>query len=264
MRKSRLGRGLEALLGEGAGGEVKYRTVPVESLSPRQGQPRIDKETDLDELVESVKKHGVLQPIIATEKEGKLLIIAGERRWLAAQKAGLKEVPVIIGNWDDKDIAILSIVENVQRKDLSPLEEALYYKRLQKEFGLTQNDIASLTGKSRAHIANILRVLKLPDAVTSALQEGKITLGHAKALLSLRNEKEIVDLFHKILEEELSVRETEELVSAVKRKKRKEVEFKEISKYRLKAKVTFGKKSARLVITGRPEDIKRFLSEIES
>ncbi|BAT71674.1 chromosome partitioning protein, ParB family [Thermosulfidibacter takaii ABI70S6] len=264
MRKGRLGRGLDALLGESSDKGVNYQIVSVEQLVPREGQPRLERD-DIDELVESVKRHGILQPIIATKKDGKYLIVAGERRWIAAKQAGLSEVPVIVGTWDDRDIAVLSIVENVQRKNLSPLEEALYYEKLTKDFGLKQEEIASLTGKSRAHVANVMRILRLPEKVRRDIRTGKITLGHAKALLSLKDEELILQVLDRILKDNLSVRETEELVKQIKKEKKKQmVKVLTLKEHNLKAKIIYGKKISKIVITGNTDEIERFLINFES
>ncbi len=261
MRKGRLGRGLEALLG--GEGDVNYRLVPVEAVEPGDGQPRLEVEEGIEELVESVKRHGLLQPVVVVEREGRYRIVAGERRWIAARRAGLREIPVVIGRWTDRDAAILSIVENVQRKNLNPIEEALYYKRLSEEFGYTQEEMAELTGKSRAHIANIMRVLKLPEEVCNALREGKITLGHAKALLSLGDGEAVLRVFRQILSEGLSVRETEELVRRIKKENRGEkVIF--LKPYNLKVRIIHGKKTSKAVITGNPDDVEKFISSLES
>ncbi len=263
MRKGRLGRGLEALLGDGVVDRGSYRLVPVESLRPKEDQPRLNAEEGIEELVESVKRHGVLQPILVVEREGTYLIVAGERRWLAAKRAGLKEVPVVVGDWSDRDIAILAIVENVQRKDLNPIEEAVYYKRLSEEYGYTQEEMAALTGKSRAHIANIMRILKLPDEVISALKDGRITLGHAKALLSLEDESSILEAFREVVSKGLSVRQTEELVRSMRSRNRDQRVF-FLKPYNLKVKIIHGRKTSKAVIQGKREDLEKFLSSLES
>ncbi len=264
MRKGRLGRGLEALLGDVDGGaSLSYKVVSIESVRPRGGQPRLDAEQGIEELVESVKRHGVLQPIMVVRDGDGYLIVAGERRWLAAKKAGLKEVPVVVGNWDERDVAVLSIVENVQRKDLNPVEEALYYRRLSREFGLSQEEIASLTGKSRAHIANIMRVLRLPEEVCAALEKGVISLGHAKALLSIRDEGLLLDVFRKVVEEGLSVRDTEELVRSLRRRRSDTTVF-SLEKYGLRVKLVHGSKTSKLVISGDRERIEQLLSDLKS
>ena len=263
MRKGRLGRGLEALLGSTGESSVSFRVLSIDSLEPGRFQPRLNADEELDELVESVKKHGILQPIVVTEDGGKFSIVAGERRWMAAKRAGLKEVPVVVGSWDERDIAILSLVENVQRKGLNPVEEALYYRRLTKEFGLTQEEIASLTGKSRAHIANVMRVLRLPDEVISALEKGEITLGHAKALLSLPNRDLMLEAFKEVVNNSLSVRDTEELVRAMRKRDVQESKGM-LSKYGLKMRVIHGKRTSKLVLTGDRRDIERLLADLSS
>ncbi len=264
MRKGRLGRGLEALLGESTE-TASYRTVPVDSLKPREDQPRLDASQDIEDLVESVKRHGLLQPIVVVEDGEGYRIVAGERRWLAAKKAGFREVPVVVGQWNARDVAVLSLVENLQRKDLDPVEEALYYRRLMKEFGFTQEEISHLVGKSRAHVANVMRVLKLPEEVCEALRDGRITLGHAKALMSLKDHSSILKVFDRIIKDRLSVRDTEELVKILRERERETTsQILHSRRYNLKLKVSYGKKRSKVVIIGKTEDIKRFLSELES
>lgn len=220
MQRQRLGRGLKALLGEDAdlfsGG---LQEIPVELISPSSLQPRLDKEKGIEELVESVKQYGVLQPILVKKTQEGYVVVAGERRLIAAKKAGLEKVPAVVGEWDDKTSAFVALVENVQRRDISPLEEALFYRRLKTEFGLTQEEIAELSGKSRSHVANIMRIASLPDRIADALSGGKITLGHAKALLSLKDEKRMLEAFEAVVKKGLSVRETEELVKVIREKR---------------------------------------------
>ena len=219
-KRKALGRGLGALLpssGEGdanAGGAGRtYRLCPVENIRPNKFQPRktFDDEK-LAELVASIREQGIIQPIIV-RKEGErhFELIAGERRWRAAQKAGLKEVPIIVKEASDRESLELAIIENVQRDDLNPLEEAEGYQRLMDEFSYTQEELASRVGKERATIANFLRILNLPDEVKRSLASGLLTMGHAKALLSLKTTSAIVETARRVAKLGLSVRETEAL-----------------------------------------------------
>lgn len=221
MRKGGLGRGVEALLGESIA-KSKLVEVSIDCILPSDNQPRIDRETDLDELVESIKRHGILQPILVSREGGGYRIVAGERRWLAAKKAGLTKVPVIVGEWSDRERAIVALVENLQRKNLDPVEEAVYYERLSVDYGFSQDEIAELVGKSRSHISNIMRVLSLPDEVKKGLREGLISLGHAKALLSLKDKPKILEVYSQVIEKSLTVRELEDLVKRIVKEERKE------------------------------------------
>ena len=198
---------------KGAGEMLK-----ISSVEPRHDQPRktFDRES-LEALAESVQKYGVLQPIIVRPNqiiEDTYEIIAGERRWRAAKLAGLDEIPAVILDGDDLKIAQVAIIENIQREDLNAVEEALAYQGLMERFGLTQDQVSKQVGKSRSAIANLLRLLDLPEEVLVMLKNDDISAGHARALLGLNNEEDIVALANKIVEKQLSVREVE---SAVKR-----------------------------------------------
>lgn len=214
----RLGKGLSALLGELPGGSAEgVRTVPVVALRPGQFQARgpID-ETALSELTESVRRHGVLQPILVRPVEGGAFeIIGGERRWRAAQAAQLHEVPVLVRDFDDRQAMAAGLVENLQREDLNPLEEAEGYQRLIEQFGLTQLALSDAVGKSRPHIANTLRLLGLPTQVRALLQDGKITAGHARAILTASDPEMVA---RAVVDRGLNVRQTEAL-AAVKAQK---------------------------------------------
>ncbi len=226
MEKKRkvLGRGLGALLpsldnGNTVSGSRTYFLCPIEKIQPNQYQPRKTfDDSKLEELVLSIKESGVIQPLIVrkNQKDGYELI-AGERRWRASQKAGLKEVPVVIKDASDQESLEIAIVENIQRADLNPIEEAEGYKRLIEEFSYTQEILASRVGKDRATISNHLRVLKLPLEVKREIAAGNITLGHAKALLSLEKKGDLLDVQKDIIKKGLSVRETEALVKRIKR-----------------------------------------------
>ncbi|MDC3100225.1 ParB/RepB/Spo0J family partition protein [Candidatus Pelagibacter sp.] len=212
--KKGLGRGLSSLIGEG---KVSSNTkASISDLIRNKYQPRKKfDETSLNELSESIKSRGIIQPIIVRDSNGnsKYEIIAGERRWLAAQKAGLHEVPIVVIEADDKKALEFGIVENVQRHDLNAIEEAEGYKRLIDEFSYDQEQVAKFIGKSRSHITNSLRLLSLPNEVIEFVKENKISPGHAKILVGLENCQLISK---KIISKKLSVRQTESLVRAYK------------------------------------------------
>lgn len=226
-RRPSLGRGLDALFGEAdeadiaaasEGGEPRApRSLPIEFLSPGPFQPRRKfDEGEMDRLVESIRTQGVLQPILVRPVEGKAdryHIIAGERRWRAAQKAKLHDVPVVVRPMSDRDALQIAIIENVQRQDLTALEEAEGYQRLIAEFNLTQEDVAQAVGKSRSHIANTLRLLDLPDTVLAMLQEGLLTAGHARALLGCPDPEAAARI---VIAKGLNVRQTEQLAREVR------------------------------------------------
>jgi len=212
--KKGLGRGLSSLIGEG---KVSSNTkASISDLTRNKYQPRKKfDETSLNELSDSIKSRGIIQPIIVRNSNGnsKYEIIAGERRWLAAQKAGLHEVPIVVIEADDKKALEFGIVENVQRHDLNAIEEAEGYKRLIDEFSYDQEQVAKFIGKSRSHITNSLRLLSLPSEIIDFVKENKISPGHAKILVGLEN---CLLISKKIISKKLSVRQTENLVRAYK------------------------------------------------
>lgn len=219
LSKRRLGRGLAALIGEMDQplpvGEPQRavsadRTMPIEFVSRSAKNPRrYFDETELQDLASSIRQHGIVQPVVVrTVSENRYEIIAGERRWRAAQLAGFTEVPVIIRDVDDRTALELAIVENVQRSDLNPLEEALGYEQLIAEHGYTQNDLGEIIGKSRSHVANSLRLLKLPDPVRDMLADGSLSAGHARALVSTSDP---VSLAKAVVQKGMSVRDAERL-----------------------------------------------------
>ena len=212
--KKGLGRGLSSLIGEGkVSSNIK---ASISELKRNKYQPRKKfDETSLNELSESIKSRGIIQPIIVrhSNSDTKYEIIAGERRWLAAQKAGLHEVPIVVVDADDKKALEFGIVENVQRHDLNAIEEAEGYKRLIDEFSYDQEQVAKFIGKSRSHITNSLRLLSLPPEVIEFVKENKISPGHAKILVGLEN---CLLISKKIISKKLSVRQTESLVRAYK------------------------------------------------
>ena len=217
--KKGLGRGLSSLIGE-TKIEPQKNQVSISDLVPSNYQPRkIFDETSLEELTNSIKERGMIQPIIVRNSKNdrsKFEIIAGERRWLAAQRAGLHYVPVVVTEADDLKSLEFAIVENVQRHDLNPLEEALGYKRLIDEFSYDQEKVSKFIGKSRSYIANSLRILTLPADVIELIEKQKITAGHAKILVGLDNASFVAN---KILENKLSVRQSENFVKLFKNKR---------------------------------------------
>jgi ParB family chromosome partitioning protein len=218
LSKRRLGRGLAALIGqmdqpipvdEAPKSVSADRMVPIEHVSrnPRNPRRQFD-ESDLQDLASSVRQHGIVQPVVVRPVEDRFEIIAGERRWRAAQLAGLHEIPVIVRDVDDRTALEIAIVENVQRADLNPLEEALGYDQLIAEYGYTQNDLGGIIGKSRSHVANSLRLLKLPEPVREMLSSGELSAGHARALITTSDP---VSLARTIVSKGMSVRDAERL-----------------------------------------------------
>jgi ParB family chromosome partitioning protein len=212
----RLGRGLEALLGNAGGlassDEGALKSIPIGQIGRNPFQPRREfNSEELGELQESLNSSGLLQPITVRRRPGKdgFELIAGERRLRAAMKLGWKEIPAIIKDIDDKAVLTLALVENLQRTDLNPIEEGEGYYRLSNEFGLTQQQIAETVGKDRTTIANMLRVLQLPEVVRKLLQDGQLSMGHAKVLLGLEDPAMIATLAREIVKEGLTVREVE-------------------------------------------------------
>jgi ParB family chromosome partitioning protein len=219
-----LGKGLEALIPameDGAAVPGTYRMISLDLILPNPMQPRRQfDEASLAELAESFKSQGVLQPIIVKAKDGGYILIAGERRYRAARLAALKDIPaVVIDEKDDVDMLQMALVENLQREDLNPLETAEAFRRLVDDAGMTQNQLASRVGKSRAAVANILRLLGLPEKVKELIRDGKLTEGHARAILSVDDDLSRVRLAERIVAENLSVRLAEEAARGMKRRK---------------------------------------------
>lgn len=215
-QKKRLGRGLAALIGEDTNEEAvvqdirSLRHVPVEFLHASPNNPRKHfADADLDDLAKSIRDKGLLQPLVVRPRAGgEFEIVAGERRWRAAQKAGVHEVPVLIRDLSDGEALEIALIENIQRSDLNPLEEARAYGMLLGQFSYTQQQLADSVGKSRSHIANTLRLLTLPDSVRQMIEDGKLTAGHARTLVATDSPAELAD---RIIKLGLSVREAEEL-----------------------------------------------------
>ena len=238
--KKGLGRGLSSLIGE-TKIEPQKNQISISDLMPNRYQPRkIFDENNLADLTNSIKERGMLQPIIvrkSNSEKAKYEIIAGERRWLAAQRAGLHNVPVVITEADDLRSLEFAIVENVQRHDLNPLEEAQGYKRLIDDFSYDQEKVSKFIGKSRSHITNSLRLLTLPKDVIKLIESQKLTSGHAKVLVGLENASFVAA---KIIEKKLSVRQAEQFVKIFKKKKTEIINVKRCQ-YRFFSKIYFRK-----------------------
>lgn len=195
--------------------------VKINSVEPNREQPRKDFDEDsLVELADSIKQFGILQPLIVQQKKDYYEIIAGERRWRAAKIAGVKEVPVIIKNYTDQEVVEISLIENIQRENLNPIEEAMAYKRLLEEFDLKQDEVAERVSKSRTAVTNSMRLLKLSARVQQMIVDDMISTGHARALLALDDEEQQYQIANRIFDEKLSVRETEKLVKSLKTPKK--------------------------------------------
>ncbi len=208
-----LGKGLGALIPSVSEGE-KLKEISVDNVFPNPFQPRQRWDDDaLEELVASIKRYGVLQPIIVRKTDRGYEVVAGERRLRAAKKAGLVKIPAIVKDLSDRDLMEYALVENLQREDLNPIEAAQALKNLIEKFGLTQEEVADRIGKRRSTVANILRLLKLPKQVQDMLAEGRITMGHARAILSLSDPDEQIKLAERIVNQSLSVRDVEREVS---------------------------------------------------
>lgn len=214
-RRTGLGKGLGLLVGEADAETAGMRpdsVLPIKDIRPNSGQPRKTfREDELAELTDSIRQHGVLQPILVRKQGDGYEIVAGERRYQAAKAAGLTEVPVVIREISDDDVLKLALIENLQRSDLTPLEEACGYRQLIDEKDLTQEELARILSKSRSTITNTLRLLDLPGEVQELVEDGRITAGHARAILAVPSEDGRVTLARKVVEEQLSVRQTERL-----------------------------------------------------
>ena len=252
VKRGGLGKGLDSLIpnmnvGEAAPAKTEVKTkivekvvekvvekpvevkVKVSKIEPNKEQPRKNFDEDaLIELAESIKQHGMLQPILVQERKGYYEIIAGERRWRAAKLAGLKEVPVIIKKFSDQEIVEIALIENIQRENLNPIEEAIAYKRLLNEFNLKQDEVAERVSKSRTAVTNSMRLLKLDERVQQMVIEEKLSTGHARALLAIEDLELQYQTACKVFDESLSVREVEKLVKEMNRPK-KEIKKPEIN-----------------------------------
>ena len=241
-KKRGLGRGLNALINTGTDTESKENAkenneykevfVNISLVEPNRNQPRKEFDKDaLSELANSIKQYGILQPIIVQKNEDMYEIIAGERRWRAAKEAGLTEVPVIIRDYDKQKIMEISIIENIQRENLNPIEEAMAYQSLMEEYGLKHEELAERVSKNRSTITNSMRLLKLSDNIQQMIIDGKISAGHAKVLLSVENTSEQEKIAQELISKSLSVRELEKLVKQYikPRKKKKSKDDKDYS-----------------------------------
>mgnify|MGYP000205432982 CR=1 FL=1 len=221
MKKSNLGRGLDALIPK----EEKlegYSVASINEVKPNSSQPRKEfDEEAIGELANSIKEKGILQPLVVRTVENGYEIIAGERRWRAAQRAGVTRVPVIIKEASDREVMELALIENLQREDLNPIEEAVAYQQLIDEFELTHEDVSRQIGKERSTITNQLRLLRLPDEAKAALIAGDITAGHARAILSIESPAEAREALKAIQKQRLSVRNTEQLIKKISKRRKK-------------------------------------------
>lgn len=236
--KKGLGKGLGAFFGEEVVQEVEKEqkeqkeqkhevTIKLSLIEPNREQPRkVFNDEQLQELADSIKQYGIIQPLLVQKKDDYFVLIAGERRWRAAKLAGLKEVPVLIREYDKQQSMEIALIENVQRADLNPIEEAMAYQQLMKEFGLKQEEIAGRVSKNRATITNTMRLLKLPEQIQQMLVENQISGGHARALLAVEDSDQQLKLAGQIIKDNLSVREVEKAVKLIgkepKEKKKKE------------------------------------------
>lgn len=214
VKKGGLGRGLDALISEATAetGSEPEATIEISKIIRNPNQPRKNfDETALQELADSIKQNGVLQPILVRKIGGKYQIVAGERRYQASKLAGLKEIPAVVRDIDDKEVFQLALIENLQRSDLSPMEEAKGYRQLIDSQGLTQEGLAKILSKSRSAIANTLRLMDLPTVVQEMIEQGLLMAGHARAILAVPTEEGRVELAQKVVKENLTVRQTENL-----------------------------------------------------
>lgn len=219
MKKKALGKGLKAFIPEEYGilKEERYAELDIEQIKPNPLQPRLKFDSEsIDELAHSIKESGILQPIVVIQDKSYYKIIIGERRWRAAQKIGLKKIPAVIRSMAKVKQFETSLVENLQREDLNPLEVALAYKKLIQELNYTQQDIADKVGKDRTSVANYLRLLNLPKEIQNNLAERKISMGHARALISLENPRLQISLARQIIQKQLSVRDVEKIIQKIK------------------------------------------------
>lgn len=214
--KTGLGKGLDLLIPTATDKEkedTEPQMLKISQVEPNRNQPRKQFDKDaLEDLAGSIKQYGIIQPIVVCKKNDYYEIIAGERRWRAAKIAGLKEIPVVIKEYSDKEIAEISLIENIQRENLNPIEEAVAYKKLIEDYDLTQEELSQRISKSRTLIANTMRLLKLEDSVQKLLADGKLSAGHARSLLGLEDPEQQKAVARIILDEALSVRQTEDLV----------------------------------------------------
>ena len=231
MKRSVLGKGLDALIPAEKVGQG-YVILGIDEIRPNTFQPRKDfDEEAINELAASIQEKGIIQPIVVRKNMNAYEIIAGERRWRAAQRVGLTKIPVIIKDVSDREVLELALVENLQREDLNPIEEATAYSQLIEDFGLTHEEISKRIGKERSTITNQLRLLKLPEEVREAVIKGEITAGHARALLGLESPNKMKEVLEAIRKEKLSVRKTEKLVQKLLADKQTAIKSHDIDPY---------------------------------
>jgi ParB family chromosome partitioning protein len=221
LKRPALGRGLGALIPGGSPSERKgVMNLGIEEIRPNKAQPRRHfDDAHIAELADSIRSKGVLLPLIVRRAAEGYVLVAGERRWRAAQKAGLRELPVMVREVTEKEAFEIALIENIQREDLNPVEEAEAYKRLIEEHGLTQEELAARVGKDRSTVANALRLLRLPDGIKQAIVAGQLSMGHARALLAIADEGDLRKAAARVIAENLSVRAAEALVQRLKSKR---------------------------------------------
>ncbi|ASW44409.1 ParB/RepB/Spo0J family partition protein [Clostridium isatidis] len=233
-KKFALGKGLGALIPEDINNkeEAEKNLISINLIRSNDEQPRKNFDDDkIAELAQSIKEHGIIQPIIVNKKDDYYIIVAGERRWRAAKLLGLKEVPVLVMDLSEKNILEISLIENIQRQDLNPIEEAIAYKKLLTDFNLTQEELSKRIGKSRVSITNTLRLMNLCDTVKQYLIDEVITEGHGRVLLSITNEKLQCELAQKVIDENLSVRDLERLIKSLNSEKKERKRKTELDPY---------------------------------
>lgn len=249
VKRSGLGKGLDSLIPDKAVNksattgkkeeksekkvnESGEQLIPINQVEPNREQPRKEFDEDaLLELADSIKQYGILQPLIVQKRKDYYEIIAGERRWRAAKKAGLKEVPVIIREYTDQQVVEISLIENIQRENLNPIEEAMAFKKLLEEFNLKQDEVAERVSKSRTAVTNSMRLLKLDERVQQMIIDDMISTGHARALLAIDDKDEQYNLANRIFDEKLSVRDTEKLVKEIKNPKKPKEKVKTVNDF---------------------------------
>lgn len=224
MNKKKLGRGLGELLGDALDDTGRVMDISIDEISPNPWQPRRDfDEESLNALASSIRENGLIQPVVVRKKkDGTYELAAGERRWRASKMAGLTVIPAISKEYDDRSMAEMALVENLQRKDLNPVDEGMAYRKLMDEYGLTQENISQKVGKSRPYVANMVRLLDLPEEVKDFLSKGQLTAGQARPLLGLESDAEKVQLARRIVKEGFSARKVEDIIREGKEPKKKE------------------------------------------
>ena len=274
-----LGKGLDALFGNNLVEDQKENKETIEKVKiievePNKNQPRrkFDEES-LEELAESIKKYGVIQPIIVTKKDNYYEIVAGERRWRASKKAGLTEIPVIVRDYDERKNKEIALIENIQREDLNPIEKARGFKALIDEYGLTQQQVADILGIARSSIANTIRILNLDERVIDLALEGKLTEGHCKALLAIDDGDKQLDMAKYMIETGSNVREAEKKMAKKKKEKKEDKKHEAICRdiensfqsfFGAKVRLNAGKRSGKIVIQySSNEELERILSLIK-